>query len=161
MPHLKQNSLWGGKTPLMDMKEFAQKIAIKRKIMIIARTEALIRGYFLEEALKRARYYAKHGADVVLVHTRDQIGKEACNVAKNLKSGIKLAIVPTKFPHFTNKRLFDIGYSMVIWANQTERCKIKAIRQALKVMKAEDCAYSIELGMSATLDDMKNLTSEG
>ena|SRR3990167_210 len=161
MPHLKQNSLWGGKTPLMDMKEFAQKIAIKRKIMIIARTEALIRGYFLEEALKRARYYAKHGADVVLVHTRDQIGKEACNVAKNLKSGIKLAIVPTKFPHFTNKRLFDMGYSMVIWANQTERCKIKAIRQALKVMKAEDCAYSIELGMSATLDDMKNLTSEG
>lgn len=159
-PFSKKNSLWGGKTPLMDMKEFSNKISVDSKIIIIARTEALIRGYGLAEALKRGLLYSQV-APIVLIHTRDEQGIECREIARKWHCSAKLAIVPTKFPHFTNKRLFGMGYSMVIWANQTERVKIKAIRQALKVMKTEDDAYSIELGMSATLDDMKGLTPDG
>jgi hypothetical protein len=50
---------------------------------------------------------------------------------------------------------------MAIFANQTERVKIKAIREALESLKESGCAYSIEHKLSATLDDMKNLTPEG
>ncbi len=51
-----------------------------------------------------------------------------------------------------------MGYNMVIWANQTERVKIKSTRNALRNLKDNDCALPIEETLSATLDDMKGLT---
>jgi 2-methylisocitrate lyase-like PEP mutase family enzyme len=57
-----------------------------------------------------------------------------------------------------NKKLFDAGFSVVVLANQTERVKIKAIREALKIIKREGGIFSIEKDLSATLDDMRDLT---
>ena len=161
IPHLKTNSLWGGKAPLMDMKEFAKKINIKpRKIKIIARTEALIRGYGHDEAFKRLDMYKQYGADILLPHVRKSVDMFAGmqNKAGRHKAEIPYAIVPTKFPHYTNEQLFNKGYSMVIWANTTERVKIKAIRDSLKILKKDDSAINIENKLSASLDDMRNLT---
>lgn len=160
----KINSLWGGKIPLLSMKEHGMKIRAGKDIQkteefsIIARTEALIRGYGMKEAIKRAKYYAECGADMVLIHTRESTGKEALKIPKNWKSKIPLVIVPTKFPHITNKKLFDSGFSMIVLANQTERIKISAIRKSLKIIKKSDSVYPIEKELSATLDDMRNLT---
>lgn len=154
VPELKINSLWGDKVPLMDIERFCRKIDVPHRLKIIARTEALIRGYGESEAIKRLTAYAGSGADILLPHTRD---------IENLISGYSiiaekpLAIVPTKFPQLTNKQLFDMGYSMIIWANQTERVKIKSTRECLKSLKENDCALHIEENLSATLDDMKNL----
>ena len=67
----KTNSLWGGKTPLMNMEDFGKKILVKRdKIKIIARTEAIIRGKGSVEALRRIEVYKKSKADFVLPHSR-------------------------------------------------------------------------------------------
>ena len=160
----KQNSLWGGKVPLLSKEEHGAKIRAGKDaqktedFMIIARTEALIRNYGMTEALKRAEYYAECGADMVLIHSREPSGNEALNIPKQWKPDIPLAIVPTKFPHITNERLFDAGFSVVILANQTERIKIKAIRDGLKVIRTNDCVAPIEDKLSATLDDMRNLT---
>lgn len=154
IPYLKQNSLWGGDAPLMDMQEFGKNLGGKRHLKIIARTEALIRGYGPEEAEKRLRHYAECGADILLPHCRD---------LKQLlvfTSGSPLAIVPTKFPNLSSQRLFGLGFSMVIWANQTERCKIKATRECLGSLRGSDCAEYIEANLSATLDDMKGLTPD-
>ena len=160
----KQNSLWGGKVPLLSMEEHGAKIragkdAQKTKgFMIIARTEALIRGYGMVQAIERAKYYVKSGADMILIHSRESTGKEALKIPKYWKSKIPLVIVPTKFPQLTNKQLFDTGFSMIVLANQTERVKIKAIRGCLRTIKTHDCAYPIEEKLSATLDDMRDLT---
>jgi phosphoenolpyruvate phosphomutase len=159
----KTNSLWGGASQLMDYFEFANKINVERKIKIIARTEALIRGYGFADALIRGVQYAKH-ADYVLIHSRDQKGLEVLKIIgawKGLKQEAPLVIVPTKFPGITNKHLFNIGYSMVIWANQTERVKIKATRECLGSLKSSDCAEYIESNLSATLEDMKGLIENG
>ncbi len=150
----KQNSLWGGQIPLMNMNEFGKKISTKRnKLKIMARTEALVRGYGIVEASIRLAHYKSCGADVILPHTRT---KEFAREWKH--NGALTAIVPTKFPEVTNKELFDMGYNMVIWANQTERVKIKSTRNALRNLKDNDCALPIEETLSATLDDMKGLT---
>lgn len=156
LPHLKTNSLWGGDSPLMDMKEFGQKISIERSsIKIMARTEALIRGQGKQEAMARIKHYYSCGADFCLPHVR------------TIKDLIKVndvpfpcAIVPTKFPTIKNRDLFNLGYQMVIWANQTERVKIKAVRECLNAMKTDDSAGYVDLKLSATLDEMKNLTPE-
>lgn len=160
----KQNSLWGGKVPLLSMEEHGAKIRAGKDMqktndfMIIARTEALIRGYGIKEAIKRAKYYVKCGADMILIHSREVTGKEALDIPKHWKLKVPLAIVPTKFPQITNKKLFDSGFSLVILANQTERVKIRAIRDALKVIRGSDSVYPIENNLSATLDDLRNLT---
>lgn len=157
----KQNSLWDAEVPLMSIEDFYKKIDVKRnKIKIMARTEELIRTGDRGMALKRVLGY-RNFADVVLLHTRSEEGLFDFHDDLMLHEEVSFSIVPTKFPHLTNKQLFDLGYSMVIWANQTERVKIKAIRDALKVLKEDDCAVNIENKLSATLDDMKGLTPDG
>ena len=149
----KTNSLWGGRSPLMHTHDFGKKITVQRKyIKIMARTESLIRNDNLNEAINRLKHYSDCGADILLPHIRNSEYLKQWIVDK------PAAIVPTKFPQYTNKQLFDMGYSMVIWANQTERVKIKATREALKSLKENDCALDIENNLSATLDDMKGLT---
>lgn len=160
----KINSLWGGKVPLLSMEEHGAKIRAgkdtqrTKDFVIIARTEALIRGYGMAEAIKRAEHYVKSGADMVLIHSRESTGEEALEIPKYWKSKIPLVIVPTKFPQLTNRQLFDAGFSMIVLANQTERVKIRSVRESLKTIKKYDCVYPIEKELSATLDDMRDLT---
>ncbi|MFC1658643.1 isocitrate lyase/phosphoenolpyruvate mutase family protein [Candidatus Omnitrophota bacterium] len=160
----KENSLWGGKVRLLSMQEHGAKIRVgkdaqkTKEFIIIARTEALIRGYGMREAIKRADYYVKCGADMVLIHSRQPTGKEALSIPKHWKSKTPLVIVPTKFPQLTNKQLFRAGFSMIVLANQTERVKIQAIRKSLKIIRRHDCVLPIEKELSATLDDMRSLT---
>lgn len=160
IPELKTNSLWGGPQKLMQYEDFKNKITVARcSLKIIARTEALVRGYGITDAIIRAAQYSR-AADIILIHTRDSSGLEARAIAegwKNISLDTPLALVPTKFPTMTNQRLFNMGYDMIIWANQTERVKIKAIRDALAVLKKDDCAINIENNLSATLDDMRGL----
>ncbi|HCJ66856.1 MAG TPA: hypothetical protein DHV62_05890 [Elusimicrobia bacterium] len=160
----KENSLWGGKLSLLSMEQHGAKIRAgkdaqkTKEFVIIARTEALIRGYGIKEAIRRAKYYVKSGADMILIHSRELSGKEALEIPKHWNLNTPLVIVPTKFPHIMNKQLFDAGFSMIILANQTERVKIKAVRECLKIIKLHDCVEPIEKGLSATLDDLRNLT---
>jgi phosphoenolpyruvate phosphomutase len=160
----KQNSLWGGKTPLLSMKEHGAKIRAGKDaqktedFVIIARTEALIRSYGMAEAVKRAKHYVESGADMILIHSRELTGKEALKIPKHWKLNIPLVIVPTKFPQLKSRQLFDSGFSLVVLANQTERIKIKAIRDGLKIIREHDSVYPIEKELSATLDDMRDLT---
>lgn len=159
----KHNSLWGGQLPILDMEKFGNKIKAGKEAQktenfsIIARTEALIRGYGIEEALKRTNHYADCGADLILMHSRDKTGKEALEIPKLWKRDIPLVIIPSKFPHLTNKELFNAGYSVVIYANQTMRSKIFGIKQMLKKLKSEGNAKSIE-NFICSLDDFRNLT---
>jgi phosphoenolpyruvate phosphomutase len=151
LPH-KVNSLWGGQIPLLSAEEFGKKISVDRKsLKIIARTEAIIRGYGQGEASRRMAHYIDCGADIVLPHIR------SLDALISYYFDTPVAVVPTKIPKITNNILFGMGYSMVIWANQTERVKIKATREALKSLKDNDCAEYIEANLSATLDDMKGL----
>src|SRR5215216_5595935 len=64
------------KQPLADMQEFCGKIKAGKDcqtdsdFVLIARVEALIAGWGLSEALKRAEAYHGAGADAILIHSR-------------------------------------------------------------------------------------------
>ena len=73
----KQNSLLeNGTQELLSEKEFVAKIISAREakqdknFMIIARTEALIAGMGMDEALKRAHAYENAGANAILIHSK-------------------------------------------------------------------------------------------
>jgi phosphoenolpyruvate phosphomutase len=153
LPQFKINSLWGGQIPLMETEDFQKKILVNRtRIKIIARTEAIIRGYGIEEAHRRVRDYIGAGAEIVLPHTR-----EITEIYRPEKKTAEFAIVPTKIPQMTSKEFFDLGYDYVIWANQTERVKIKSTRDFLATVKRFDNMIGAEQILTATLDDMKGL----
>ena len=75
---LKQNSLFGTERTqtLDDIPAFCEKIKAGREarqteeFMVIARIEALIAGYGMEEALKRGLAYPAAGADALMPHSK-------------------------------------------------------------------------------------------
>src|SRR6201990_2616313 len=73
----KTNSFLNGeRQTLADVAEFAGKIAAGKdtqpdpNFSIVARVEALIAGWGMEEALKRAEAYRRAGADAILIHSK-------------------------------------------------------------------------------------------
>ena len=73
----KTNSFIGGeRQPLAEVEEFCGKIAAGKDsqtdddFCIVARVEALIAGWDIREALRRAEAYRKAGADAILIHSK-------------------------------------------------------------------------------------------
>ncbi len=104
---------------------------------VIARTEALIAGWGQEEALKRAEAYAEAGADAVLIHSKSPTFDELKTVAKAWSGRVPLVVVPTIFDGVTAAELEDAGFKIVIYANQMVRASIRAMRDALAVIKKD------------------------
>ena len=105
--------------------------------MVIARTEALIAGWGQEEALTRAEAYAEAGADAVLIHSKSPTFDELKTVAKAWSGRVPLVVVPTIFDGVTAAELEDGGFKIVIYANQMVRASIRAMRDALAVIKKD------------------------
>ena len=79
----KKCSLYPGmRRELLSVEEFAGKIraAVKTRrdpdFVVIARVEALIAGWGMKEALRRAHAYADAGADMVLMHSKSKTAAE-------------------------------------------------------------------------------------
>ena len=157
----KKHSFWAKGQKLATKEFHGSKIKIIKDycpdLIVIARTEALIRGQGIEEAIKRTVYYKECGADVILIHSRDNTDKEAKEIIRNWKLDVPLMSIPTKFPFMTNKELFELGYKIVIWANHTLRLSLKAITEGLSELKTKDNAKDIEYKLGS-LDDIYNLT---
>jgi phosphoenolpyruvate phosphomutase len=159
----KRNSLFDGKIPILSTEAMGNKIKAcvearqNKNFCIIARTESLIRGYGMEDAMNRGNHYAVCGADLILFHSRDESGQEALEVARRWDKEVPLVIIPSKFPQLTNPELFEAGYSIVIYANQTQRCKIQAVKEMLKTLKTKQCGKALETKI-CSLDDFRALT---
>ena len=89
----KQNSLLeNGKQELLSEKDFVAKIIAGKEskvdsdFMIIARTEALIAGFGVDEALKRATAYENAGADAILIHSKNMIKLKGEKSNRNLSN---------------------------------------------------------------------------
>ncbi|HJR78007.1 MAG TPA: isocitrate lyase/phosphoenolpyruvate mutase family protein [Nitrospiraceae bacterium] len=108
-----------------------------RDFVVIARTEALIAGWSQEEALTRAEAYAEAGADAVLIHSKSATFDELRTVAKAWSGRVPLVVVPTIFDQVTTTELEEAGFKIVIYANQMVRASIRAMRDALTVIKKD------------------------
>jgi phosphoenolpyruvate phosphomutase len=127
----------GVRRDLVDPEEHAGKVRAcldtrnSDDFLIIARTEALIAGWGMDEALKRGRLYADAGADMVLVHSKSKDPKEVVDFAAQWDRKTPLVCVPTTYATTPYEVLAGAGYRVIIFANHGLRAAIKAMREAL------------------------------
>jgi phosphoenolpyruvate phosphomutase len=149
----------GVRRDLVPVDEHARKIeaatAARRDsgFAVIARTEALIAGLGIEEALTRARAYAAAGADAVLVHSKAKDFEELRTFSKSWDGGVPLVAVPTTYPGVGPEELHAAGFRLAIFANQALRAAIVAMRETLGEMRRSGRVASVEARI-APLDDV-------
>jgi phosphoenolpyruvate phosphomutase len=141
----------GVKRELSAVEEHAGKIrAAKatqkdRDFVVIARTEALIAGWGMEEALRRGRAYADAGADMVLIHSKSKSPDEVLSFARQWdRPGTPLVCVPTIYKTTSVTTLHEAGFKLVIFANHAVRSSIKAMTETLATLKREMFTGSVE-----------------
>jgi phosphoenolpyruvate phosphomutase len=141
----------GVKRELSSVEEHAGKIrAAKaaqqdRDFVVIARTEALIAGWGMEEALLRGRAYADAGADMVLIHSKSKSPDEVLSFAKQWdRPGTPLVCVPTIYKTTKVETLHEAGFKLIIFANHAVRSSIKAMTDTLQTLKREMYTGSVE-----------------
>ena len=141
----------GVKRELSSIEEHAGKIrAAKaaqrdRDFVVIARTEALIAGWGMEEALLRGRAYADAGADMVLIHSKSKTPDEVLSFAKQWdRPNTPLVCVPTIYKSTKVETLHEAGFKLIIMANHAVRSSIKAMTETLQTLKREMYTGSVE-----------------
>ena len=85
-----------------------------------------------------ARAYAEAGADAVLIHSRDKSLAQIrgfLDAWKEYGRSVPLVAVPTLFPDFTAEELYEIGFQVVIWANQLMRASVQAMEDTLEILR--------------------------
>jgi phosphoenolpyruvate phosphomutase len=140
----------GARRELVSREEHALKIeACKDEagdgLFVIARTEALIAGYPMEDALERAEAYAEAGADAVLIHSKQKEPHEIVEFCTRWSGRAPLVAVPTTYDKTTVADLARLGVRIVIFANHGLRASIRAMEQAY--------AKLIQAGRASVLRD--------
>jgi phosphoenolpyruvate phosphomutase len=162
----KSNSFREGKPqPMAPMDEFVGKIKAAKDTQrdpdfcVVARVEALIAGYGLEEALRRARAYADAGADAVLIHSKLATAFQILAFMEHWKQECPVVIVPTKY-YTTPVEVFQsAGISVVIWANHLMRSSITAMQRVAAQIHQERSLVNVEPSV-ATLNEVFRLQGE-
>jgi phosphoenolpyruvate phosphomutase len=131
----KTNSFIGERQPLADIDEFCGRVKAGKDsqtdddFVLVARTEALISGHGMEEALRRAEAYHAAGADAILIHSKLSTASEILTFAQHWQQRCPLVIVPTMYHSTPTEVLYKAGLSNIIWANHNLRASISAMRE--------------------------------
>ncbi len=111
-------------------------------LVVVARTDALAT-HGVDEAIARARLYAANGADAIFIEApteREQIARLPREVPVPLLFNMTEG---ARTPTLTNQELEQFGYKIVIYPNTLLRVAIRAVQQALTVLKAEGSSRSL------------------
>ncbi len=131
----KTNSFISGeRQPLADMDEFSGKIKAGKDSQldddfnIVARIEALIAGWDVREALRRAEAYHEAGADAILIHSKMSKPDEILEFCQEWANRAPVVIVPTKYYSTPTDVFRKADISLVIWANHMIRTAVAAMQ---------------------------------
>lgn len=134
--------------------EMEQKLAAAlaarsdRDFCIIARTDARgVNGF--DDAIERARRFAKLGVDAIFVEA-PQSEEELAEIPRRLP-GIPLLVnvfKGGKTPMLPMERLERMGYRIAIYPSETQRAAIHAMRAALATLKQEGTTESIDAALT-------------
>lgn len=152
----------GVKRELAEVDEHVGKIRAcvrtrsNPEFAVIARTEALIAGWGMDEALARGRAYADAGADLVLIHSKSEQPDEVLEFARRWDRRTPLVCVPTIYRQTTAQELAQAGFKVVIYANHGLRASIRAMRQAFARLKQEQRCAAVD-DLIVPLEDVYDL----
>lgn len=147
----KTNSFIAGeRQALADSNEFCGKIAAGKDVQtdpdfcIVARCEALIAGWDMAEALRRAEAYRLAGADAVLIHSKLSRPDQILEFAQEWANRLPLIIVPTKYYSTPVDVFRRAGISVVIWANQLIRAATSTMQAVAEQIRQEESIAEVE-----------------
>lgn len=147
----KTNSFINGeRQPLAEIDEFCGKIKAGKdsqtdeNFSIVARVEALIAGWGMDEALRRAEAYRQAGADAILIHSKLSRPDEILAFAKEWAGRGPLVIVPTKYYSTPTEVFRKAGISAVIWANHLLRAATTAMQAVVKEIHDNETLVDVE-----------------
>ena len=157
---LKKNSLFKDQTSATQdtIKNFCKKIISIKKtrnskdFLIGARIESFILGKGLNDALKRAHAYSNAGADLILIHSKENTPKEIFSFAKkfkNTKYYKPLICVPSTYSKIKEKELIKNGFKIVIYANHLLRAAYPAMQVAVKSILNNQRSFELENKISS------------
>ena len=136
--------------PLADIEEFAGKIKAGKDsqtdadFVLVARVEALIAGWGLSEALKRAEAYHRAGADAILIHSKESSPAEIFAFLDAWGNRAPVVLVPTKYWRTPTEEFRARNVSVVIWANHLLRASISAMQATATQLRRDDALLHVE-----------------
>jgi phosphoenolpyruvate phosphomutase len=147
----KTNSFINGeRQPLATTEEFCGKIRAAKDTQsdpdfsVVARVEALIAGWGMDEALHRAHAYQAAGADAVLIHSKRSTAEEIIEFMRRWDGSCPVVIVPTMYHRTPTETLEQTGVSVVIWANHLLRSSISAMQETAATIHRQRCLSQVE-----------------
>ena len=159
---IKINSLYqnqkGSKQDSIPFFKKIQKISKIRKskdFLIISRIESLILNKGLKDALKRAEEYSKSGADLILIHSKNDNAKEIFQFSKKFKKSKyfkPLVCVPSTYSKTYEKNLIKNNFSVVIYANHMLRASYMAMQKTALSILHNARSYEAEKNMTSVKD---------
>lgn len=161
----KKNSFIENMQTLEDVDTFCGKIKAGKdsqtddNFSIVARTEALIAGRSISEALDRSYAYINAGADAILIHSRQTTADEILSFLKQWKNYAPVVLIPTKY-YKTPMNVFEQEkVSMIIWANHSLRAAIVAMQNVCRKILKDRSVENVEKGI-ASLDEIFQLVDQ-
>lgn len=163
---LKRNSLFGNEVfqEQDDLDSFIEKIKVAKSakitpdFMVISRIESLILEKGMADALHRACAYTEAGVDGVMIHSRKNSGDEVFEFARSYRKSFPntpLVCVPTSYYSVSFDELAEVGFNVVIYANQLLRAAFPAMEAAAKSILENGRSLEIE----STLLPIKDVIS--
>ncbi len=146
----KINSFADSRHQLVDASTFCAKLTVAKNtqrspdFFVIGRTEALISGLGVDEALRRCESYEDAGADAVLVHSKCLTNKEVLEFLQLWDRKCPVVIVPTTYPEWNAHEAFQAGVSVIIYANHGLRSLISALEEAYRVILRDGNTAALE-----------------
>ena len=140
----------GERQPLADIDEFCGKIKAGKDsqkdddFSIVARVEALIAGWDMQEALRRAEAYHQAGADAILIHSKLSHAEEILAFASEWAGRLPLVIVPTKYFSTPTEVFRKANIDLVIWANHMIRAAIAAMENVSQQIYEQQTLMNVE-----------------
>ena len=141
--------------PIAEM-EMKLKAALKARtdadFCIIARTDARgVHGF--DDAIERARVFAKLGVDAIFVEA-PQSEEELAEIPRRLPDVPLLVNVfkGGKTPMLPVERLQAMGYRIAIYPSETQRAAIHAMRTALATLQRNGTTESIDASLTTFKD---------
>jgi phosphoenolpyruvate phosphomutase len=162
----KTNSFLRGEAqPLADIDEFCGKIkagldaSLDDDFCVVARVEALIAGWGMEEALKRAEAYRQAGATAILMHSKKSNAGEIFEFMKEWDNRHPVVIVPTKYYSTPTEQFRTHRISTVIWANHLVRSSVASMQRTAKQIFEDQNLHQVE-DQVATVQEIFRLQND-
>lgn len=133
----------------------------RKSCALIARTEALVAGRGVDEALRRAHAYGAEGADAVFVQSTNRWGADVLTFCVEWGKRTPVFLAPTKYSQISKDTLFGAGASHIIWANYGIRAAHRAMNDVFASLRLAASPSEVEHSVSTVSDVSGHVGEQG